>query len=144
MCLILLGGMRFRKLNKRKIGSACWVWHNATCKANRQEEFMERFVFHMERFAAGHGAFSFLHGAIFHPAWSGRPFNRLVSEMHRLDSQSDRLVFQIDRRDFPLGRRPNGDLFPTIVAAPMSSTALPYITGNIPVNLFSNKNIGFW
>ena len=86
---------------------------------------MERFVFHMERFAAGHGAFSFLHGAIFHPAWSGRPFSRL-------DSQSDRLVFQIDRRDFPLDRRPNGGLFPTIVAAPMSSTALPYITGNIP------------
>jgi len=67
---------------------------------------MERFVFHMERFAVGHGAFSFLHGAIFHPSWSGRPFNRLDSEMHRLDSQSDRLVFQSDRRDFPLNRRP--------------------------------------
>ena len=90
---------------------------------------MERFVFHMERFAAGHGAFSFLHGAIFHPAWSGRPFNRLVSEMHRLDSQSDRLVFQIDRLVFPLDRRPNGGLFPV---ASMSSTALPYKTGDIP------------
>ena len=96
---------------------------------------MERFVFHMERFAVGHGAFSFLHGAIFHPAWSGRPFNRLVSEMHRLDSQSDRLDFQIDRRDFPLDRRPNGGLFPTIVAAPMSSTPLPYITGDIPARV---------
>ena len=73
---------------------------------------MERFVFHMERFAVGHGAFSFLHGAIFHPSWSGRPFNRLVSEMHRLDSQSDRLVFQIDRRDFPLDRRTSGNRCP--------------------------------
>ena len=30
-------------------------------------------------------------------SWNIRLFDRLVSEMHRLDSQSNRLVFQIDR-----------------------------------------------
>ena len=45
--------------------------------------FMERFVFH---------------GSFFRRSWSGCPFDRLVSEIHRLVSHSDRLVLRIDRR----------------------------------------------
>ena len=59
---------------------------------------MERFVLAMDQIAFGHGAFLILHGAFSHRLWNIRPFNRLDSEMHRLDSRSDRLVFQIDRR----------------------------------------------
>ena len=33
-----------------------------------------------------------------HRSWSGCPFDRLVSEIHRLESNSDRLALRIDRR----------------------------------------------
>ena len=44
-----------------------------------------------------HGPFCFLHGAFFRPSWSGCPFDRRVSEIHRLILNSDRLELHINR-----------------------------------------------